>query len=77
MGNRLLSHSLGDGQMTLEQHAALVAYAKANGRTWKAKLREDWMSARIPEGAALRALRNEIGPTGLTRLRVVGDSVLA
>lgn len=56
--------------ITHSQAQALLAYARANGRTWKAKLREDWLSARCPEGLDLRALRNNDGPSFLEAVRI-------
>lgn len=53
------------GTPTAEQVAALKAYAAKNGRTWKSKLLADWMGARISEGAILRSVRNDFGPTWL------------
>lgn len=51
---------------------ALRAYAAANGRNWKAKLRQDWQRSRYPsvEGshaAPLQHLRNYAGASWLKR----------
>ena len=50
-------------ELTLQQFAAVMEYANANGRRWKSKLGDDWMYGRS-EGA-LQVLRNLYGPTWL------------
>ena len=58
--------------MTSEQLAALEWYATRYGRTWKSKLLRDWETGE-PHGdytAPLRQVRNQIGPTGLMRLKL-------
>lgn len=55
-----------------EEKAALRDYAAAHGRTWKASLREDWLSARGADAGILRQLRNSprFGPRGLIAVRL-------
>lgn len=48
------------------QVAALKEYAEANGRTWKAKLLEDWYNGRIMT-PGLQQIRNTFGPSWLLR----------
>jgi hypothetical protein len=50
---------------------AIQDYAKANGRTWKSKLRAAWTAGNIPLGLLLRA-RNIYGPSGLDNLTSEG-----
>ncbi len=50
--------------------AALQDYAKEHGRTWKAKLRDDWMNARTT--GPLHELRNSHGPSWLANFRLNG-----
>lgn len=50
---------------------ALLAFRNVHGRRWKAKLLMLWSTGRDveqPDGAALRALRNQGGPAWLCRL---------
>lgn len=59
---------------TPEQLHAIVAYAKENGRNWKANLRADWMraAARIdgrPSGL-LQQVRNQFGPSWLNTFQL-------
>jgi hypothetical protein len=42
--------------LTEKKHAAIKAYARENGRSWKSRLRDDWMNARST--GILQALRN-------------------
>lgn len=49
--------------LTEMEHAAIIAYARENGRYWKARLRDDWMNARTT--GFLQALRNSHGPSWL------------
>ncbi|PWU21847.1 MAG: hypothetical protein C5B50_00760 [Verrucomicrobia bacterium] len=49
--------------LTLPQFSAVMEYAEQHGRTWKAKLSDDWLYART-EGA-LQVLRNSHGPAWL------------
>lgn len=56
---------------SLEQIKALLAWAEANGRTWKSKLDAAWMKA--GEGVpgycpALQQVRNQFGPSWLVRM---------
>lgn len=49
--------------LTEKEHAAIRAYARENGRYWKARLRDDWMNART--AGILQVLRNSHGPSWL------------
>lgn len=58
--------------MTAEQTQALGRFAAKHGRNWKSKLRSAWASGRderLPNGALLRQIRNELGPVGLAKFR--------
>jgi hypothetical protein len=60
-------------QITTEQEAAVAAFAKAHGRTWKSKLNEAWCNgrdAREVDGQLLRQVRNNLGPTWLVNYRL-------
>ncbi len=48
------------------QWQELVDYAKANGRSWKAKLREEWFQGK----ETLRWARNLIGPRDLDKVKL-------
>lgn len=56
------------GEPSAEQWSALVAFARRYGRTWKATLREAWMSGNYPatdhedDDAYLQQIRNTFGP---------------
>lgn len=57
-------------QITAEEITALDAYARKNGRNWKAALLAAWQSGRYqtaPEGteATLQTIRNQRGPSWL------------
>jgi hypothetical protein len=57
-------------QPTPEQLQALQAFAKRHGFTWKHKLSTYWITgqdANEPDGGLLRQVRNEFGPSWLTR----------
>jgi hypothetical protein len=59
--------------LTTEQLAALQAFKVRNGRSWKSKLLDAWMTGRDahePDGSYLRQVRNQVGPSGLLKLRV-------
>jgi hypothetical protein len=59
--------------LTPEQREALLAYAKRNGRHWKVELNCAWASGRDerePEGALLRQVRNQRGPSWLHAITV-------
>ena len=49
--------------LTTEENDALNAYIAKHGRTWKAQLREAWMTA--SEQGIMHALRNSHGPAWL------------
>lgn len=58
---------------SLEQVAALQAYAATHGRTWKQSLLDAWMNgadAREPKGYLLRQLRNRFGPSWLVNYQL-------
>jgi len=64
-------------QLSHDQLEALTAYAAENGRTWKDKLRTDWMYARArvwrgdnDYSAELQQVRNVFGPMWLNRFRL-------
>ena len=56
------------GEPTLEQWAALKAYAREHGRTWKSRLLDDWTYART--SGPLQQLRNSFGPRWLLLVRI-------
>jgi hypothetical protein len=53
----------------LDAEAALLRFAAQHGRGWGARLRANWMSARLEgaDGATLHALRNNYGPEVLAQ----------
>jgi hypothetical protein len=55
-----------------EHHAALHRYATKHGRTWKNKLNTDWEKGHThgDDTAALRQVRNNIGPSGLMKYKL-------
>jgi len=59
------------GEPSIEQWAALQRFAARHGRTWKATLREAWMSGNYPttdgedDAAYLQQIRNTFGPRWL------------
>jgi hypothetical protein len=62
---------------TAEQLAAVQAWAKQHGRTWKAALRAAWASGDYQgfDGAPLlQQLRNAFGPSWLLSFRLPVDS---
>ena len=59
--------------LTFHDKDALRRFRDSHGRTWKSKLRELWPVAaldRHPDAAALRRIRNAVGPSGLDRIRL-------
>ena len=55
------------------QTDALRTFAKRNGRRWKSQLLALWVDGqdwREPEAPFLRQIRNTVGPSGLTRLKL-------
>lgn len=64
MAMQILAHC----HLRPDQDAALKDYAAAHGRTWKAKLRDDWVNARTT--GALQELRNSHGPSWLKSFRL-------
>lgn len=59
-------------QPTPEQLAALIAFAAANGRTWKDKLNRSWEvgDTHGQWTAPLRQVRNNLGPSWLMRFKL-------
>lgn len=64
--------SRSNGALSPSELAALRAYARKHGRTWKAALRDDWMYATAP--AELQGLRNRLGPGWLATYRLPAAS---
>ena len=66
--------SVGPCSVSLDVRAALVAFAREEGRTWKARLRLLWDEGNEvvmhgqTTGGFLRQARNIIGPSGLDRI---------
>lgn len=63
-----MSKATSEEMPTQEQLAALQRFADENGRTWKAELSSAWASGKdenLPDGAHLRAIRNQFGPQWL------------
>lgn len=62
--------------LTAEQLNTLYAYAKANGRTWKAKLNDAWVAGGYDAttgnyiDASLQQIRNTFGPSWLANFRL-------
>lgn len=61
---------------TSEQIDALVRYARAHGRCWKADLCADWSAGRDDREPLLRQLRNHFGPRWLIRFKLP-DSIVS
>jgi hypothetical protein len=62
--------------LTIEHLVALRLFASANGRNWKSALNTAWMTGNYPTGSilpALQQIRNEYGPTWLTRFSLSAD----
>lgn len=58
---------------TAEQLEVLKAFAAKYGRTWKAVLRDAWITGRDerePNSALLRQVRNQLGPRWLVSFRL-------
>ena len=59
--------------LSAEQLEALRTFAKANGRAWKSKLNDEWMTGRYAvyngtdDYGSLQQIRNRFGPTWLAR----------
>ncbi|MBR0822422.1 hypothetical protein [Bradyrhizobium liaoningense] len=58
--------------LTPDQHAAVVAWARRHGPTWKERLRVAWLRQDCPEGLVLREMRESHGEDWLavTQARV-------
>lgn len=59
--------------LTTEQENALQQFANRHGRCWKSRLKDAWQNGsdeRLPNGALLRQLRNQLGPEGLRGIEV-------
>ena len=52
-------------QIPAEYQAAVIAYRDANGRQWKRKLVDDWLSDHRRQWGALRVVRNAYCTEGL------------
>lgn len=55
-----------------EQRARLIEFRDANGRLWKQKLNDLWLNgrdAKVRDGHLLRQVRNQHGPTWLSKLK--------
>ncbi len=48
----------------------LQEFAASNGKQWRAKLRRLWTTNGDTSNANLRRLRNVIGPSGLSKIKV-------
>ncbi len=59
-----------NGGQNMDMHQALRDFAKANGRNWKAKLRELWASGGDDDQPLLRQARNRLGPRGLEHYQI-------
>lgn len=58
---------------TSEQLAAVKAFAARHGRYWKRALNNAWFNgsdAREPDGALLRQVRNQFGPSWLAKVKL-------
>jgi hypothetical protein len=60
--------------MTQEMWDYLLAYRKANGKTWKSKLTTAWSEKPMSVGPILIQVRNIIGPTRLYKLKFPKES---
>ena len=64
--------------LSQEQIDALKEFAEANGRSWKSKLNHCWMTGlyRMYNGTGkshvLQGIRNQFGPTWLSRFSLKG-----
>lgn len=59
-------------ELTLEQLERLLEFKAEHGRYWKDTLRRMWMNgqdAKQRDGGLLRQIRNNFGPTWLTKLK--------
>jgi hypothetical protein len=67
-----------NNKLTAEQLEALKTFAAVNGRYWKAVLRDCWMAGGYNSetgsyiGGPLQQVRNELGPSWLTRFSLKG-----
>lgn len=53
--------------LTQDQYWALDKYAHENGKLWKERLRNDWMTGKAR--GELQVIRNSFGPTWLKSFR--------
>jgi hypothetical protein len=65
------------GEPTPEQWEALKAFAAEHGRTWKAQLRDAWMTGQYPcvtrqadQDGLLQQVRNTFGPRWLNLIDI-------
>ncbi len=63
--------------MNEQQLTAIRTFARVNGRTWKAALRDAWMTGNyrdygvdFDDAGYLQQLRNTLGPAWLVRYRL-------
>lgn len=59
-------------ELTLEQLERLLEFKAEHGRYWKDTLRHMWMNgqdANQRDGSLLRQIRNNFGPTWLTKFK--------
>lgn len=54
--------------LNTEQREAVLAWARAHGRTWKRALRTAWMYS--DAGCALQQVRNQYGPSWLDAVKI-------
>jgi hypothetical protein len=62
-----------EGKLTPKQEAALIRFARDNGRSWKRELNLMWFDGRDanePDGGYLRQIRNQFGPSWLLKYRL-------
>jgi hypothetical protein len=70
-------HHMENNKPTAEQLEALKTFAAANGRRWKAVLRDCWMAGGYNSETGsyidgpLQQVRNTFGPSWLVRFRIV------
>lgn len=57
-------------QLTDEQEARVIQYARAKGKNWKASLAREWHTGKDERCPILRQLRNEFGTTWLARYKL-------
>ena len=68
-----MTHHMQD--LDVHQVAALIRWKAIRGRTWKRELLQAWETGRYgfagePDTCLLQQVRNKIGPSGLSRIRL-------